>query len=282
MTSIPGWGRSGADIVAEIEMVRTNFRGGFLVVEGDSDERFFRSRLPENSYIVIADGKRNVETAFSILDSDHSHSQNLVVGVVDEDYDWLTGHNVVSQNIVKMDPRDLEGLLLRSSALSSVLAEFANAGSVEIFRAATGESIRDALVSRAEIFGRIRMASALGPQVCLKKLKPQRFCDVSTWSYDINAIKSEAVRLGVAPDVASLDRLISTLSAPSPWHIVRGHDAIDVLVGGLKGVLGGNASVSDRDVERVLRQALQDSELRSSHFFGSLTAWQIARGFCFL
>lgn len=281
MTSIPGWGRSAADIVAEIEMVRTNFRGGFLVVEGDSDERFFRSRLSENSYVVIADGKRNVETAFSILDLDPSHLRTLAVGVVDEDYDWLTGHNVLSRNIVKMDPRDLEGLLLRSSALSSVLAEFATASSVEVFQAATGGSIRDALISRADIFGRIRMVSALGPQVCLKSLKPQRFCNVSTWSYDVSAIKAEAVRLGVAQNVAALDRSISALSAPSSWHVVRGHDAIDVLVGGLKGVLGGKASVGERDVERVLRQALQDSELRSSHFFWALSAWQGARGFNF-
>ena len=47
-----------AEVEAEILMSRTAFDGAFLVVEGDDDSRFFRSRVDDLACeIVIAGGK---------------------------------------------------------------------------------------------------------------------------------------------------------------------------------------------------------------------------------
>lgn len=277
MSQVLGWSRSAADIVVEIEMIKTNWAGQFLLVEGPSDECFFGPRISGGAQIVQCSGKRNVEDAFALLDADANHKNTIALGVVDEDYDWLTGHFVQSANILKFDPRDLESMLIRSGALQSVLAEFAERDSVRTFES-SGLSVLEALAERAEIFGRIRMYNSLHAKVCLKKFKPVQFCEVATWTYDRNRILAAAVARGVHNDAAVLDQEINRLQAPSIWHVVRGHDLVDILVGGLLGVLGGGSGVRLPDVERVLRQSLQAIELNQTPFIRRLLHWQSARG----
>lgn len=277
MTSIPGWSRTGPDIVSEIEMASTNWTGPFLIVEGASDECFFSTRVPESVYIIEASGKRNVEAAFDILDSDASHAATLALGIVDEDYDWLTGHTINSPNIIKQDPRDLEGMLVRSNGLRAVLAEYGDRNAIRHFESTQGP-VLDALLTRAEFFGRVRMFNALNNKVCLKKFKPQRFCDVSNWSYDHLSALDVAVGMGVHHDAYDLGVQIGLIESPSMWHVARGHDLIDILVGGLIGVFGASGNVSTRDVERLLRQSMQAHEFHGSGVFLRVSAWQVAKG----
>lgn len=263
--------RTGADIASEIMMVCLNSKGPFLIVEGPSDERFLASRVFSDCYIAIGSGRTTVEAAVRQLED--TAQQFKFLGIIDEDYDWLTGTVVNLKNVVKTDPRDLEGILFRSNAVKAVLAEFGDRGRIAAYEAATGRSILDTVLTYAEFFGRIRMVNALGPNICLKKYRPVRFyVKGGNWAYDLDLAKKVAVDLGVADSVRDLEQKIAKLPKPSVWHCVRGHDLVEILVGGLICSIG-NGACETVAIERVLRQAFSKSEFQETQLYCGLRTW---------
>jgi hypothetical protein len=268
--------KSAGVVAAEIEMSRLNWGGAFTVVEGVSDSRFWDCRRAVSCEIVIATGRPQVLGALKILNQRHCLG---VVGVVDDDFDTLTQQVHGIANVINTDPRDIEGILLRSSALEKVLAEFGDTEKIRDFLEIEPPTIRDALLRRAEIFGRIRWANLLNASATIDALKPQRFCDRGTWSYDTAQIKREAIKLGVAPDLIALDAMLAILPNAPSWHVCRGHDLVDVLVGGLLGAIG-RGTADQRAVEATLRAGLEDVEFRGTHLWREMTSWELAnRGF---
>jgi hypothetical protein len=197
-----------------------------------------------------------------------------VLGLVDDDFDTLTGAPHAVPNVVSTDPRDLEGILMRSAALEKTLAELGDAARLEAFLAREGGTVRDALLIRADIFSRIRWLNYLQPtRVNLDPLRPGRFCNHATWTYDLPAIKFEAVRLGVATNAAALDQMLAALPAAPAWHIVRGHDLVAVLAGGLHSVLG-TSRPGISVVEMTLRASLEQIELCGTSVWAAIKAWE--------
>lgn len=261
--------RSGEDIAAELIMMQTSSRGPFVIVEGPTDECFLWPRLKRTCYISIGSGRISVEKAVEILD--RSSSNISYVGIVDEDYDWLIGYAPASRNVLKTDPRDIEGMLFRSSALSAVLAEFGNRGAIQQLERLEG-SVINAILARAEPFGKIRMVNSAGPMVDMTSFKPMRFCRAD-WTYNLDEAMRCAVRCGVAPDIGTLESRMAVLSPPDIWHCVRGHDLVDILVGGLIHKFGAG-NVDRRGVERLLRQSLPPVEFARTKLYERLIAWE--------
>ncbi|WP_216675320.1 hypothetical protein, partial [Paraburkholderia elongata] len=62
--------RSSGDIVAEVEMSRTNFAGSFLLVEGASDSKFFKHHVGDDcAELVICSGKLPAVEAINALNA---------------------------------------------------------------------------------------------------------------------------------------------------------------------------------------------------------------------
>jgi hypothetical protein len=257
-------------VAAEIELLRMNWSGSFLVVEGVTDSKFWRTRKNDLCDLVIAQGRRMVLNSLSIL---NSRAIQGVLGIVDDDFDALLGNNPLIENVISTDPRDLEGVLLRARALEKVLAEYADANRLATFLAVEGGCIREAILRRTILFGRIRWINEVGTQANLESLKPLRFCDVATWSYDEAAIMQEAVKLHVAQTVEELSQQIGELPPADPWLVCRGHDLIDVLLGGLLGVLGG-ADARRPAIESMLRSGLEGTELQSTQLYKDIRNWE--------
>jgi hypothetical protein len=266
--------RTGDDVAAEIIMVRTSRPVPVIAVEGPSDEMFFRPRVREGCYISIGSGKPTVVRALEILAGVPRPVGEAVVGVVDEDYDWALGHSPNVPSLVKTDPRDLEGVLFRTRAVQSVLAEYADARVVAAFELAEGKSVTDLVLEKAAFFGGIRLVSVLGPNVDLSRWKPVRYC-LPGWQYDTAQAEVDAVSMGVASSVPELRAAMSTINVPSLWHLARGHDLVDIFCGLLIHRLGAtNARV--HDVEALLRQAVSGAELDASLLGQRLRAWEAA------
>jgi hypothetical protein len=161
-------------------MVATTHAGSFLVVEGDDDSKFWKPRTARGECDVVkAGGKRTAVEAGKRLDAiDFAR----VVGVVDNDCDRLRGIAPASRNLVHTDTRDLEGLLLRSSARDKVLAEYGNAQKMRRFETEFGP-VREALVARALLLGKLRgLSYNLGVALDFKRLHPHRLLDEQTWT----------------------------------------------------------------------------------------------------
>ncbi|MES2662791.1 MAG: DUF4435 domain-containing protein [Pseudomonadota bacterium] len=70
-------------------MARTGFNGALLLVEGNDDSRFFKSRINSTScQVVIAQSKKNVIEAIKKLNSQLFEG---ALGVVDNDCDSIDG-----------------------------------------------------------------------------------------------------------------------------------------------------------------------------------------------
>ncbi|MBV6830331.1 DUF4435 domain-containing protein [Xanthomonas euvesicatoria] len=269
MDAIPGaWSRTPADLLAEIVMAATNHDGPFLVVEGPTDQRFLELKVDAAVYFVQAGGKSTCITLIRLLNS--AARPFYYIGIVDEDYDWITPER--EGNLVLTDTRDLEGILVRSTALDSVILELADKARVANFLQRSGTSIREALLKRAIFFGRIRTLGFIHGSICLEKIKPARFCN-QDWSYDEAACAEVCVELGLSDSTESLLSAANSLDAPSDWHFARGHDLIDILVGGFVKIFSGNAPPRTH-VEALLRQSMQKEEFVATKLFKRVSQWE--------
>lgn len=266
--------REVGDLISEINMMlAVNQNSVFWLVEGITDVKFFKTRVNDSITLIECSGKYKLLNTIRRI-SQVSALQDLpVLGIVDNDYDWLQ-RIVHPDNVVCTEPRDLEGILIRANCLECVLSEFGNLSLIKRFTDSEGPVI-DAILARALIFGKIRAVNSLNHQVCLKAFKPMQFFKQG-WTYDYNATLLRAVRLGVADSVETLELQIQGLPESDPWHYVRGHDAIDILCGGLMGTLGDRA-VGPPQIEPVLRQSLSATQFEATHVHRASASWHASK-----
>jgi hypothetical protein len=268
--------REPGDIVAEVLMtISADPETVFWLLEGVTDVKFFKPRLKGGLCLIDTTGKYKLIRAMDVFNTDLRFSALNVIGIVDNDYDWLTNYELPN-NVISTEPRDLEGLMLRANSIACVLAEYGRPASVESFEA-NGTSIIDAIVERALFFGKIRAVNNINRRVCLKKFKPLIFFR-EDWSYDRDSALSRAVQLGVCDSVELLLAEMQKLPIVNDWYYVRGHDAIDILCGGLKSVLGDGRPIGANAIEPVLRQSLSDAEFARSKIYTEVNSWHVARG----
>lgn len=259
------------EVEAEILMTRQAFSGSFFVVEGDDDSRFWSARIaPSDCELVIAGGKPAVVGGVTRLDK---RSFQGVVGLVDDDCDRLLGLDHGSPNILHTDVRDLEGLLLRSSAFDKLLSEFGDPKKISSYEAG-GQSVREGLVARAVPLGKLRWYSYIhGLGVDCKKLPPARFTDQATWNFDENRLLRDAISLGGLPDLPELESALSRLVSPDAWQVCHGHDLVSLLSIGLSCRLGNRTPGYDR-IASVLRSGMETLELSKLGIYMGLQAWE--------
>ncbi|MDU8604687.1 DUF4435 domain-containing protein [Pseudomonas syringae group sp. 247E2] len=268
------WNRTVGDIVSEIKMMQTSFKGFFWLVEGPSDIRFFTSRKFANVELIVGGGKLNVVNSVKALSRENDGFK--VLGIVDADYDWLIRSEHRPNNIITTDPRDLEGVLIRSSAFDKVLSEYADEAKVKEFEQKNKCTVREYLHDLSVFFGRIRAFNDIARKVDLKKLKPQRFMEKGKWSYDFDDVLSVSVSLGVSASVEELIKGMYALPEVESWNYVRGHDAVDIFAGGLLTELGRGVKLDAFMIESVLRVGIQDHEYYDTKLYKSISGWHEA------
>lgn len=262
-------------IAAEIRMMRPAHSGAFLVVEGAADARFWRPRRHGDCEIVDGEGKQNVVEGVRRLDEGRFGG---VLGIVDDDYDSLTGVDVPTGNVVRTDAHDLECLLCRSSALGKVLAEYGDESKIKRFEAAEGVDVRGALLERALVFGRLRLAAALHDlDLDSSAIRVRRFVKGDTWTVDGDGLVRAAVGDGSPSARDAVMGCIDRLPNADPWRIVRGHDVVEILRIGLRRVLGDvRASVGNEQISRDLRIGFEPSDLRATTLWRDVRTWEAA------
>jgi hypothetical protein len=268
--------REPGDIVSEILMtLASDPETAFWLLEGISDVKFFRSRLKTGICLIDSTGKYKLISAMRSINVDERFAGVNLLGIVDNDYDWLTNYELPA-NVISTEPRDLEGVMLRANSVACVLAEFARPEAVKRFES-KGVTVVDAVIQRALLFGKIRAVNNLNDRVCLKKYKPLQFFNAD-WSYNEAVALERAVHLGVAPTVEQLRAQIDRLPAASDWYYVRGHDAIDILCGGIMSLFGDGRQIGVPAVEPILRQSLDNQQFSRSRVFTEVVQWHQARG----
>ena len=262
--------KSPGTLVAEIEMLRADHDDAFLVVEGKDDVRFWRPRRHAGCDLIDGEGKPNVIGTVRRLDAARFAG---ALGVVDSDFERVTGRRFESSNLLHTDAHDLECLLCRSSALDKVLAEHADPEKIRRFEAA-GMDVRTALLERALVFGRLQLAAHLARPAVELQMPVPRFVDVNTWAVDDEALIRHAVP-GSSRDAHAITSRLRQLPEVDPWHVVRGHDMVAILRIGLRRVLGNlRAGIGNGDIAGLLRVGMSSEDLRATGLWADMHAWQ--------
>ncbi len=264
------WQRTPDDLLAELVMASTNHSGPMVIVEGSTDERFLRLRTDPSVYFTIANGRSVCVALIHLLNS--APRPFYYLAIIDEDYHWLAPES--ADNLVLTDTRDLESMLMRTPALDAVLVELGDPELIGEFVRTTGSSIGDALLARAIFFGRLRTLGFIKGTVSLDAMKPARFAR-KDWTYDHDACADYCVQVGLAESREALLLHASQLTAPSEWNFARGHDLVDILLGGLLTRLGGRAC-NKPTLESLLRQSLQRADFEKTDLYRRVSAWETA------
>ena len=162
-----------------------------------------------------------------------------------------------------------------SSALDVVMAEHGDPKKVDDFQRKTGIGVREALLQRSLIFGNIRWAAKRFPsEIDSSHIRTQRFLDKANWAVKERClIQVIAQRSGISE--AGLQRRIADLPPANPWHIVHGHDTIDILRIGLQHVLGDiQPSVGREQISALLRAGMPLGELQQTKMGKDIRIWE--------
>ena len=109
---------SPSDVANEMSMMRSVFKGTFLVVEGASDCRLYTKFIDKkNVRIVVAHSKTTVMQAVDNVV--RKRCDDKVIGFVDRDMDSLLGKKTKAP-IFQTDKRDMETTILSTNALDDM------------------------------------------------------------------------------------------------------------------------------------------------------------------
>lgn len=265
--------KDAGSLAAEIKMSRMVQSGSFLIVEGNSDKKFWWPRCHQKCEVVDGEGKENVVGCIDRLDGEQFEG---ALGIADSDYDSLMGISYSSTNLLLTDTHDLECLLIRSAAFETALSEFGIPKKIDTFKATAGVDVRTALLERALIFGRLRWA-ALNFQLDINydAIRVARFVSDRTWEVDFDGLIRGTVLPGTQTTEASLRHCIESLPEADPWNIAQGHDMVEILRIGLKQVLGAIPnSTGPQQISQVLRSAFSDQHLETTLLGGAIRNWE--------
>lgn len=259
-------------------MRRTQHKGAFLIVEGDTDARFYRQIIDGAAcQIVIAHNRHNAVHALAILEKD---SFAGVLAIVDADFSVLEGQTPGSPNLLLTDGHDLEAMLIRSPALEKLLGEFGSADKIAAFEK-THTTIREKLLELAKPIGYLRWLSLReGIHLRFEDLQFGKFIAEKTFSIDekklLETIKNHSQRHDI--DVASLKEQLRSLQKPEHdlWHVCCGHDLICILSIGLRKVIGSHKAddVKPERLEISLRLAFERAFFFKTALYQAICIWE--------
>ena len=268
------------DFANTVRMMRPQFTGTVLVVEGDSDARVYGRFVDDKSCMVVpAHGKSNVLIAMGILEKDGILG---VIAIVDSDFSALDEAVQENPNVFKTDTHDLETMILYSPALDTVLAEFGSPRHIKRL----GKPVRELLLSVALPIGYLRWISSSKQDNLSLRLKEMTFGRIirthnGGMSADIDVMLSEVkIQSENSPfDENDLrDRIVELLRKKQhdPWHVCRGHDMIHILTIGLRLVFGNRQAkrVTYEQVDGIMRIAFGFTEFSRTELSQLLREWE--------
>jgi Protein of unknown function (DUF4435) len=259
----------------EVRLRRSTHQGAFLIVEGSSDAKFYRQQIDaEHCQIVVA---QNRDMAIKVLEILQNSPAPDVIAIVDKDFDELNGTLPTLPNLFFTDTRDLETLLLRSSALENLLVEFGSEDKLNRF----GQNVREILLISGSVIGYLRWVSRQDAMhLKFEGIDFSKFIDDVTLKINetklIEEVKNKTQKLGV--NTAELQERLGKQRNDNHdfWQICCGHDLISILSFGLRRAIGSKKpqEVTADILERSLRLAYEQVYFQKTQLYGAIALWQ--------
>ena len=267
------------DVANAVMMLRSGFKGTFVIVEGNTDDRLYGKFMdPEDTDIVVAQSKSNVDATLKELSR---RGEDRCLGIVDSDLDIVKGIRRKAP-LFETDTRDAESLMFFSNALDSLLSEYGDRESVSRFVERHGD-LRKVVCDACMYIGMLMLISQReGLNLSFKNLDFGYFIDRRTLRCDVRRLVTELLggRLGENISPERILRLLTDEKEYDHRAICRGHDITEVLAIGLREIFGSyNAkSISSAQVAGGLRLAFGPDDLKATGLYTMTTEWASSRG----
>ncbi len=262
----------------KIKLLRTTFSGTFLLVEGSSDKIFYERFIEKLACeLVIISGKPSSKLrVIAVLKKlDESDFQG-VLAIVDADFDRLDSVQS-SPNLLCTDTHDLETMLIKSSALEKVVAEFGSEEKITKFN----QDIRQTLLKTGMSVGYLLWISQRdGLNLTFNGIKFSRFVDEQTLEIDelkmIREVNSKSQTCSLK-DTDLQQKLASYKSSNhDPWQVCCGHHLVEILSISLRKAIGSNKAVEiePNSLERNLRLAYEEVHFHQTQLYSEIRIWE--------
>ena len=269
------------DICNQISMNRSVFKGTILLAEGNTDLRLYSKFIePASVKVIPAHSKNNVMKA--VIKMDHRKDERII-GIVDRDLDILKGHEV-SPPLFYTDYRDMEMMLISSSALDDVLTEYGDLERMEKFQKQNG-GIRDVIIAAAYPLGILMYLSYLrGYNLSFKGLDFRNFINKRTLDVDLQRMVSEVIGNTMGSELSAKNVLRDLQNQmeieKDKQQIARGHDTVSILTIGLKDNFGSynSNSINENVLGGALRLAYDSDDFMTTSLYSETKRWAEARG----
>lgn len=264
---------SGNDIANAIRMMRTNFGGSIILVEGYSDVGLYKRFFDDSECkLIFSYGKEKALKALFVLEND---SFKGILAIVDSDFYRIDGNIPEKSNLFLTDYHDLESMIISSNALEDILYEFGDHNKTKF-------DIRGKLYESASCLGFLRwISSKLKKNLCLKfkGINFLNFIDKNTLILDIKKLINEVIK-NSNQNISKKNIELKILKLKNSNHdlkeICSGHDLVEILYIGLKYIFGNRKTISlDLGVfDSTIRLSYNYSYFRQSNLFAELKKWE--------
>jgi hypothetical protein len=265
----------GDTVAGEIAALQAYSLKAILVVEGASDERFFRQFRDEASCsIVVSAGWENAIDGLMIV---RATGRLGVLVVLDLDYRAVLQTLISDPDIVFTPEHDIEIAMIASPAFEKVLHELGSQSKIIAF-IETGKNPRQLVFDVARPIGALRLyAQEKGIALDFDKYDYRHI----TIGMDLNL--EELVRtifarseigMHTCPDLqASITAKICNIP---DHHLCCGHDVCAILGRSMQSTLGSQNArfVTGELIERNLRLAYGAEEFVQSALYGDIKGWE--------
>ena len=270
---------NGDTLANEARMRRAVFKGTFLLVEGESDERLFGIFVDYvHCQIIISHGRENLFDACRILD------QAGVVGILaiaDADFEHLEGRNPPVDCILFTDWHDAECMMLRGVAFDRLISQFVSREKFPAWCETHGSDVRQHLLNQSAPVGYLlwhSLANRLG--LDFDNLEVKEFMERATLLTSVESLVQHVKNKSSRHDLTN-EALMAGLNqrrgiSSDLWQIVRGHDFADSLGYAFRYAWGSASaqSVAFDRLEQCLRLAFPAHEFAATGLFQRIKNWE--------
>jgi len=253
----------------------------WLILEGDSDASFFRTRkIVKSPKLIVAIGWENVVEI--VQATRNENISNYVFGVIDRDYREALGEQHEFNYVVNTDFRDLEIMLLYSKAYERVVCELGSTyklphiNETEINFTET----RDCIIEISTTLGRFRFyCQQVKSGVSFAEIDHSKFIDYRTLILDPQALINHLNGKNIGVENLTIESWHASQNNQMPESINsdkfinHGHDTMTILGLALRRMWG---TVSSKDscrenIEKLFRIGFSDEEFQLTELYTNLT-----------
>lgn len=230
-------------IANEIRMMKN--QKFYVLVEGIFDAKFYQQFFDKDKTIIKqCGGKENILNIYEKLKE--TLDEIDVVFILDKDYDFILGSNIVSDKVFYTDYHDLDIMLIQADAFEKFLCYDCKPENVEKFKTKYHiNELKEYLFNIAKEIGKLRLISYRDSyNLKFKTIDFKNFINKDDLSINIKNLIQELKNKSQLPKLDEKE-IIDKLSEPFDYELClinSGHDIINILSEGMKSLLGKNSN----------------------------------------